>query len=329
MRVKIFTEGGSDVGLGHITRCCSLYDEIASRGIDVDFYINGDINNIKFLESYNLVNHEWLSEDYLESQVSHQDYCIVDSYLADKRLYNVIADSSRIALYIDDNNRIDYPKGIVVNPSLNTESIHYNEKEDIEYLLGSKFIILRWPFKDVKKETINVTPHRILVIMGGSDMKNVTPTIIKEISNTNLDIYFDVIVGATSKNAHIIEEVSKGNVKLHYNLGAEDIKRLMTQADFAITAAGQTIYELLATGTPFIPVKIADNQKNNLSGLKKYNPCIRYVDIQEDDWINTLIEEISQIINYNYRLAFNHFYDDLVDGLGTKRIIDQLLSYSK
>ena len=48
MRVKIFTEGGKDIGLGHISRCSSLYNEIANRGIRVDFIVYGDIGKIDF-----------------------------------------------------------------------------------------------------------------------------------------------------------------------------------------------------------------------------------------------------------------------------------------
>lgn len=325
MKVRIFTEGGSKVGLGHLTRCCSLYDEIAARGNDVNIYINGDISNIKFLEKYNVCNCNWLSRDYLESQISIEDYCIVDSYLADEKLYDIIANNSKKVLYIDDMNRIKYPKGIVVNPSLSVDYICYNESKDKEYLLGSDYIILRSPFIGSKKNNIEVIPHRVLVTMGGSDMENITPTIIQKICNVNMNIFFDIIVGSTFTNIDYIKSVANKNTKLHYNLEAEDIKKIMIKADFAITAGGQTIYELLSVKTPFIPVKIADNQINNLNGLKKYNPSIRYVNIEEKNWVNNLVEEFNTICNYEYRLSFNKAFDGLVDGSGTKRIIDSLL----
>ncbi len=324
MKFKIFTEGGSKVGLGHITRCCSLYDEIESRGYEVNIHINGDISSIKFLENYNTVNCNWFNKEYLKSQISIEDYCIVDSYLADEKLYSVIVNNSKNALYIDDMNRIEYPKGIVVNPSLSTDSIRYNESKDKEYLLGPDYIILRAPFINSKKDNIRVKPQRVLVIMGGSDMKNITPTIIQEICNSNMNIFFDIVVGSTFTNIHAIEDVANKNTTLQYNLGAEDIKNLMIHADFAITAGGQTIYELLATKTPFIPIKIADNQINNLTGLKKHNPSIRHVDINESNWTNSLFEEFTRTCDYKYRLRFNEAFDNLVDGLGSKRIVDQL-----
>lgn len=40
-RVIIFTEGGDNIGFGHITRCSALYEEIESRNIEVLFVIFG------------------------------------------------------------------------------------------------------------------------------------------------------------------------------------------------------------------------------------------------------------------------------------------------
>ncbi len=324
-KFKIFTEAGSKVGLGHITRCCALYDEITFRGFDVVIYINGDIDDIKFLREYKVVNYNWLDEEYLKSQIVDNDYCIVDSYLADKKLYEIISQLSKKTLYIDDMNRINYPKGIVVNPSLNTDFLDYGKDDKKEYLLGSEYIILRPFFRQNEKKILSETIERCLVIMGGSDMKNITPRVIEKICNVSRKIKFDVVVGPTFTNVDEIKRVSKENVELHYNLNAKGVKDLMLNVDFAITAAGQTIYELLSVGTPFIPIKIIDNQTNNLIGLKKRNERLNVIDIEEQDWEEELLKEYKFISIYSNRLCFNEKFYGLVDGLGTKRIIDKLI----
>ena len=45
MKVFIITEGGKDIGFGHITQCLSLYQAFKEKGILPKFIINGD-NNI-------------------------------------------------------------------------------------------------------------------------------------------------------------------------------------------------------------------------------------------------------------------------------------------
>lgn len=56
-RVIIFTEGGQDIGFGHLTRCSALYDEIDKRGIEVVLVIYGKgIENLLGKKKYILVD---------------------------------------------------------------------------------------------------------------------------------------------------------------------------------------------------------------------------------------------------------------------------------
>lgn len=42
MNVFILTEGGKDAGLGHITRCISIYQAFEKVGIQAKLIVNGD-----------------------------------------------------------------------------------------------------------------------------------------------------------------------------------------------------------------------------------------------------------------------------------------------
>ena len=118
MKVHIFTEGGKKNGFGHISRCSALYEEILSRGIQVDFIVAGDVQKISFLDEIKIINDNWLDKEYLVNRISKNDYVIIDSYEAEKEIYDLISNLSRKALYIDDTGRLQYPKGIIVNPSI-------------------------------------------------------------------------------------------------------------------------------------------------------------------------------------------------------------------
>ena len=76
MKVEIFTEGWKDIGLGHISRCSSLYNEIVNRGIPVNFIVYGDIADVDFLKGINIVNENWLDKEDLINNVSPDDYLI-------------------------------------------------------------------------------------------------------------------------------------------------------------------------------------------------------------------------------------------------------------
>ncbi len=326
INVKIFTEGGSSMGLGHLSRCSSLYDELVNRGIKVELIVYGDLDSSNFLQGKSILNINWLSGNYLDSYIDSTDYCIVDSYKASKELYQVISGKSKRALFIDDNVRVEYPEGIIVNPSLNCDNLIYPIDEKKLYLLGQKYIILRRPFLNVKRNSIGERVKKVLITMGGSDVRNLTPRILNTFCRKHPEIKFTVIIGNSFNNREAIKDIKFDNIRIYHNADAELMKKLMLRSDLALTAAGQTIYELLATQTPFIAIKIADNQNNNINGLKKINPMQIIIEYGRDDFNETLQKGFTEMLKLEKRKEFFDCYLNGVDGLGSKRIIDRLIS---
>jgi spore coat polysaccharide biosynthesis predicted glycosyltransferase SpsG len=89
--------------------------------------------------------------------------------------------------------------------------------------------------------------------------------------------------------------------------------------------AGQTIYELLATQTPFIGIKVIDNQSNNINGLKKINPRQSIIEHADARFIEKLDREFKAMHSYDQRENYSNLYKNQVDGIGSKRIVDILL----
>jgi UDP-2,4-diacetamido-2,4,6-trideoxy-beta-L-altropyranose hydrolase len=326
MRALIFTEGGSQIGLGHISRCSSLYDELEVRGIEVEFIIFGDSKDIEIIQNKKFKVVSWLSTGFLNKYIKENDHCIVDSYLASEDLYRVISNRAKKSLFIDDNGRIKYPKSIVVNPSLSTDAVKYPKGDANCYLLGSKYIILRRPFTQVKREAINSRIKEVIITLGGSDIHNLTPIILNQFSSRYPDIIFNVVIGDAFKNIDESKKCSSKNINFYENATAEEMKRIMLKSDFAITAAGQTIYELLATQTPFIPIKIVENQSNNVAGLKEFNLVEMVLDCKDTDFLEKLEVEFKKLLNMNKRNEIFNLYTDVIDGLGSKRLIDRLVT---
>lgn len=325
MKVKILTEGGKNIGLGHISRCMSLYAEVSRRDISIDFIINGDVSSIDFLHGITFKNENWLQGEFLHNYITSDDYVIIDSYKAEKAVYDSIVKLSSKAMFIDDIGRLDYPEGIIVNPSLDSSSIDYSNSPNSILLSGPDYVIVRPPFVGIKRETTFNGLKRILITMGGTDLRELTPLLINYVCKNLKDIEFDIVIG--SKETHEVYEQYLGfkNIAIHYNIDATEMFDLMMSCDLAITAAGQTIYELLATHTPFIPIQIIENQENNIRSLLKFNP--NQIVLKHDD--NNLVERIFNALDIydasGYRQEQNKAYEGLIDGYGAKRIIDKLL----
>lgn len=322
MKAYIFTEGGTKFGYGHIVRCTSLYSELKRRDVDVRFVVNGDpiIDNKKYLVK------NWLSVEFLSKLLNHQTYTIIDSYLADINIYKFISHNCKKALFIDDNFRLQYPRGIVVNPALYVERSIYPKNENIEYLLGSQYIILRDSFIYSARKAIKKEVKEILVTLGGSDTRNLTPKILKLLKVKFPNVIKNVIVGNGFDNAEEIRGIGNKNINYYYNINGMEMNELMLRSDLAISAAGQTIHELLKTSTPFIPVQVVLNQNNNVRGLLKYDLVNQVLNYKEKDFIKKLFEEIRYVMDFDTRRILHIRSKEVIDGYGSKRIIDRLLS---
>lgn len=326
MKVKIFTEGGPNIGLGHIARCTSLYDEIRKQNYEVDFFVFGEIESIELLKNRKVISANWIDDNFLSENVRFDDYCIVDSYLATKDILEILSMKAKKVLFIDDMNRINYPRGIVVNPSLDIGSISYLENHECTYFWGPDYIILRSPFINVEREEVRTKVDKVMITMGGSDFRNLTPIIINEICNHYPQIKFDIVIGATFSNINEIKKISNTNITFHYNVDENTMRDLMVKADYAITAAGQTIYELLATRTPFIPIQIADNQSNNINSLCELDLIINSIDYSSDSLAKELNESFVQLLDYKIRNDLVLKFQNVIDGKGRERIIKKLVN---
>lgn len=297
-RLYIFTEGGDGIGFGHLTRCSALYEKALENNFNPKFIVYGK-NIDKALEKYNYEIKEWKDKKYLSTLLTKKDFVIVDSYLASLKIYKVISTLSIRALYIDDNMRLEYPEGIVVNPSLYGDKLDYPIKNNVKYLLGKDYIILRKEFEELVQRKARDEIKNILITLGGTDIRNLTPKLLKILKNINQNFKINVIIGSSFQNIKEILEEKTKNISLLYNLTASDMKKEMEKADIVISACGQTIYELLAIGVSFIPIIVADNQLNNAMGLKTLNLInyiLNYSEVTNNKFhLNLLLEKKLQI----------------------------------
>ena len=327
MRVVILTEGGGNSGLGHISRCLSLYLEISKRKIQCEFIINGDVNYVDFLKGVKYKNENWLSTKFVHDELSSNDYVIIDSYKASKSICKSIVSRSRNVVFIDDIGRLDYPRGIIVNPSLDANNIDYSKSLYTTLLSGPDYVIVRPSFFGLRRENTKIGVRRVLIIMGGTDIRGLSGILINSICNNHLDFEFYFVLGGREVDK-FVNCLECKNISIYSNINADQMVGLMMNCDLAITAAGQTIYELLATQTPFIPIRIIDNQDNNINSLLKYNPNQIILDYNDKNLDKRIFEILNSVKDSDEVKKMNSAYNNLIDGCGAKRVVDALLKGS-
>ena len=323
MNVIILTEGGKDIGLGHVARCSSIYQAFEQFNISPRFIINGDesVNSILSNIDVDIIN--WMEN---LSVISKADIVIVDSYLADIDLFDAISNTVPLVVYIDDNNRLNYPKGIVVNGTLYASNMNYPKRDNIMYLLGNKFIPLRKDFWNIPKLKINDSIDDILITMGGNDLRNLTPKILELLNNNFPTINKKVIISNSFENTVEIEKLENYHVELFYSPNSSEIIDIMSSVDLAISASGQTLYELACIGIPTIAVGIIENQKNNIENWKKQG-FIEYAGCwNNENLLDNILDNIELLQDKNIRYNKRLLGIQAVDGNGSLNIVKSILN---
>lgn len=322
MKILFLTEGGENIGLGHLTRCIALaegFREFKDKNCEVKFIINTK-DRISFLfKGYNfkIKKTDWIKEyKSLEKEIKTSRYVVVDSYLAPKKVYEFI--SNLISPYqficIDDYFRIKYPPSIVINFSVDEDKRKYY-KNAVKCLLGYKYIILRKAFWNIPKRRIRKSVKNILITLGGS---------IKAIRVLKKIVGF-LLQNSPSYRYHIISREiflnGKDNVFFYKDISPYQLRDLSLKCDFGICAGGQTIYELLSTGLPLVGVYLARNQENNIRNLKKYKL------LKDVLWRSKDVSKILHIVNnhsYIFRKQICMHQNRLINNKGVRLIINEI-----
>ena len=322
MKCLIFTEGGMQIGYGHIVRCSCIYDILVKKGIDVRFVINGDIDVFSILKSIKFEIVDWTNIENLNKLLGAEVISIVDSYIAQEKVYEYISKYSKRAMFIDDNARLSYPKGIVLSPTIYSDELNYNHKEDVTYMKGSKYILLREEFMKTSPKNIRKEVREVMLSFGGSDIKNLTPKVLSALNNRYPNLLKNVVIGKNFNNINEIEKLVNDNVKLYYDINDKGMKALMINSDLAIIAAGQTMHELAKLGVPTIAICVAENQKRNTE--KFYNMGL----IKEMDIYNQkkLYKNFDSLLEYEERKKINLKLNNMDIGKNVHQAVDFLIS---
>lgn len=327
MKVAILTEGGKGIGFGHIARCGALYQALVEKDADPELVVNGDdsVRSLVKGKTHKIFN--WLKEkDKLSRIVQDAEVVIIDSYLATPDFYKYISVSTGLAVYIDDNKRIDYPKGIVANGNIHAAMLKYPEKDGVFYLLGPKYAPLRKEFWTTSSKCIKKNIESAVVTFGGDDSKNLTLKVLKLLVDDHPELIKNVIVGGRGfRNIERLKRLKDRKTRLVYDPITGLLRDMMAGSDIAFCAGGQTLYELAKVGTPAIVIGSVDNQLSNIKMWEEAD-FIEYAGWWEDTrTINNVSKCLGRMKEQNRRKEMARIGKTLIDGKGARRIIQEIL----
>ena len=266
MKALILTEGSRAIGLGHVARCHSFYQGFVGQGWKVRFIVKGDRKAKEFVVSKKI--RAEIVPDLRGIELAGYDLALIDSYHFAARIYKVIAEKNGLLISIDDYKRMIYPAGFVVNGSILAPTLNYPKKPGRHYLLGPKYQPLPKAYWRTKRQAaVHRSVRRVLVTFGAKDVFHLSAGTIDAILNVKDEALARIdVIGCNDSKRPISKMINGVEVVLHPPL--KSLKALILKADLAISAGGQTLYELACCGVPIIGVCLADNQRLNLRGMK-------------------------------------------------------------
>lgn len=317
MKVCIFTECHKSTGRGHLTRCLSLAEEFSSRNIEPSFYLDNKGNETINQVDNRIIPLLWLTDFSLfKGETDGADIIIIDSYLADEKYYQLASATSTISVYFDDYSRIQYPKGVIINGSPGaTEKLYSVRSKKTSLLIGPLFQVVKPVFQKISKRNYKPVIKNVLITIGASSdslLMNSIITIVKE----NLPC----------ATLHVISDdiIEVKDVKSYSKISALKMNQLMKSCDLAITGAGQTIFEMMITGTSFIALQTVENQKYNAAGIN--NVCDKIVIRNiKSDLDKKLSNAILYLIPQQKRKELAEKFQLLIDEHGARRIVTEIL----
>lgn len=331
MHVLILTEGSLSWGLGHLYRCLGFAKHFADKGFTVKWLVNGDGMAADFLAKQAIDQAMLLDWSAPGSLSGHLDGClcaIVDSYHAPQECYEIIAAAVPHRIWVDDEARIRYPPGTVVNPNpLVARRLEGSRDEGAEILSGFEYQLLREEFSRPSQRMYEEDVRRVLVMMGGTDLRRLTPRVVETVRATLPDAMLDVIVPSDRDRAEWAHLASDQCV-LHGTMDARGVCGLMQRADLAVTAAGQTLCEAASQGLPTLAIGVAENQRIHAEALQDAG-AIRFVGWHDDPRLLVhLAGALVEARSVSIRRSMGGKGLATIDGKGVRRIVCAAMDWS-
>lgn len=315
-------DGDEIIGSGHIMRCITLAKKLRLYKVEILFILtNAIFKKLIEKEDFECKIIEGFSRDfslqkesfYKELDKYECDLVIVDSYFITKQFIDELNNKYKVFLISDKNElETEYKKICVLN-----YNIYMNDYKSTRYRLnGTKYALLREEFSHVQYQK---KKNEILILSGGSDPYNILTLFVQQLLEISelMDYNFTVITSKLNPNLDKLCEINNSRVKVVIN--TNEISKYMTNAKVAISAGGNTIYELCACGTQCVTYSYSDNQIALCKGFENYYPYIG--DVRND--IKQCISNLLRfLINWmeNDSSSYHNTLKNVCDGNGGGRV---------
>lgn len=318
MKVVFRTRGNYKQGMGDVIGSLAIADVYRdSNPHDViTFIVDNDKEAIDAVlaKAHKIeVVDNFLQEMTLVKEIK-PDAIIVNMFKNDAKRIRNFKQSTRLLVTIDDPTDATRWANIRINP------LYYSDNAitgPAYVALGKEFIQANKTSKVIKKKV-----ETILVTQGGADTYGFSPKIIGALSGIEKSCLINVVIGPAFKHHKELKDaISKSPRKFGILHNAANMCQLMQQSDLAITAGGNTMFELACVGVPAI-VLCAEKFEEETANRMEKSGIVENLGFGGRVSPEKIYQRVSLLVaDRNRRSEMSRRGQKLIDGRGAERIV--------
>jgi UDP-2,4-diacetamido-2,4,6-trideoxy-beta-L-altropyranose hydrolase len=293
-------DASSSIGVGHVMRSLSLGEALLDEGFGVELVSCGLAPSLQSLatscgiEVVELSCAPRSSEDAQFILTRNAAIVVVDGYEFSRDFFAVLEASNTTFAVIDDNaeTKAQSPDAVINQNPHASESLYVHMQGTPKLLLGLQYAMVREEVREVAAMHLPTREGEVFVAMGGADFLGLTAPIVEALVETGLQIR--VAVGhANTQREHVQKLADQhGHVTL---IEQQDYVSSLASAHVAVLAAGSSLWEACAVGTPSIGLVVADNQIASANAAAKLG-FTRVIDCRKSFSVEAVKREIEACI---------------------------------
>ncbi|WP_250002352.1 spore coat protein [Actinoplanes sp. M2I2] len=263
--VGIRCDAGASTGVGHLVRCVALAEELLARGVGVRFL--SDLGGVEWAESQlvqrGLPWHPAPADEAGLVAAAEQlelDALVIDSYTLPPAQSVAVRRTGRPVLAIVDGDFRGQTADIYVDQNLDSVV----DVEGALGLAGLDYALLRSSVRSLRPPAPPVhTPSRtpkVVAFFGGTDAYRAAPEIAVRLAQTGAPFDATIIGANESLRDELHAVVPAEGQRFEIIPPTDDLPKLLSGADLAVSASGTSTWELLCLGLPAALVWVVDNQ---------------------------------------------------------------------
>ncbi|TET39272.1 MAG: hypothetical protein E3J72_01095 [Planctomycetota bacterium] len=345
-------DAGPMVGMGHLSRCVNLAEEMALHFDVTPHFLHLQHSAMHgaadFIKAHGFETHvvsaaidaeredmsitrrllnnlaaRWVVTDLVVPDESDTDL-LAEHFSADvavRYIAEVRSWGFPVISFSDQGTPIEIRPNIVINCHHHQRSADYATVNETKFLLGPDFFLVGRDFipyitKEKSHRQINI---QVLMMFGGSDLFGCsikTARALQKLDDINL---FAILGPAVDRPEDVATKLNELGVTVHQ--AVPSVAEYLFDTDLAITAGGNTLFELAAIGTPCVVLCLRERQHEYAVYFEENGTAVnmgsgrKVSENQLRRAVCSLVDDVAR------RKQMGRQGKKLVDGGGAKRII--------